>query len=226
MEAAADERRTRDERLRWADVLLGQRDPVVGGVVAAGRELVGDRVELRVAVEPPYPQTLAALVVLRDEGRIERAHSVGQPRRAQRRDGPGHGEAARLQPAVLQDLGHLQLVHVRTVENCATGGLEPREQRAPVLLHVRVGPGVRRRGQAGPVEALRRLLRQVDGRVGQEPLDDLDAAGLQCRGERWDPLGVVMDDVDRQWRRGGSRGRRRNHVRGLSRCPPGRAGLR
>ena len=96
-------------------------------------------------VEATHAEALSALIVLRDERGSEAASGLDERLWSECGCGARHVEAAAGQLAMLTDLAHFELIDPATVDDAAAGGGEPVEDRAPVLLDVRIGSGVRRR---------------------------------------------------------------------------------
>ena len=198
VETSADELRAGDERLSRLHILLDEGDAVDRRIRSTGRELSGDRLELGMGVETTYTEALAALIVLRDERGSEAGSGLDERLRSERGRSARRVETVTGQLAMLTDLAHLELVDPSTVDDPTARRSQPVKDGAAVLLHLRIGSGVRRCRQPRPEHSGRRLGGQVDQGLGQQPFDVCDAEAVERLGERGDPFRIVVDDVDRR----------------------------
>jgi hypothetical protein len=146
---------------------------------------------------------LAALIVLGDERRREVPSRLDQRSAAERRRSPRRVEAVPGQRTVLTDLADLEFEDPATVDDATPCRGEPVEDRSAVVGHMRVRARVRRGRQARPEEPGRGRGREVDPRLGQQPFDMTHAEAVEGVREWGDPVGIVMDDVDRRFIDGG-----------------------
>ena len=108
----------------------------------------------------------------------------------------GDGDAVALQRGVLADLADLQIQRTRSVDDGATPAGEPSKNGRGQLGAEAMIPGVR--GSAHPVveHAFGWRRGQIERRFMKEPFGPGQAAAIEGFGQRWQPGGVLVQDVD------------------------------
>ena len=149
-------------------------------------------------MEQPHAETLAAAVRLQDDRLVgEMAPRGGHDAiAAGHQDGARRGDAVALQGCVLPRLADLQVERARPVDHAPAPAREPCEHGSGQFRGIAMVPRVRRGTHAVVEHALRRRIREVEGPGIEEPIGPGQPALIEGQGQRRQPGGIFMQDVD------------------------------
>ena len=194
-ETPADEFGASNEGARGTHVFLEKLQAVDRRFVGCTADVSGQAVG---RLEELYPETFAAAVRLQDHRLVrEVAARRGEDAvAAGDENGAGCGDALRFQGGVLPDLADLQVERARSVDHAAAPAGEPGEHAGRQFGREAVVAGMRRGTHAVVEHAWRRRCGEVERAGIEEPLRPGEPTLVERDGERRQPGGILVQDVD------------------------------